>query len=134
MKKEYIIFRYIYWIYGIQSNRRVINMGNQIWLIIMIPSSLLFTSIGIYAWRRKKPIWFWAGDTVPEDEITDVCAYNRANGIMWLCFSLPLWIGTIIGAYHSIILGANIILVDSTVGLVLMMITYTFIRKKYKKI
>ena len=85
-------------------------------------------------WMRKKPMWYWAGDTVPEDEITDVCAYNRANGIMWLCFSLPLWIGTIIGACHSIILGANIILVDGTVGLVLMMIAYTFIRKKYKKV
>ena len=109
-------------------------MSNLFFLIIMVPTSLLFTSIGIYAWMRKKPMWFWAGDTVPEDEITDVCAYNRANGIMWLCFSLLLWIGTIIGACYSIILGANIILADSTVGLVLMMITYTFIRKKYKKI
>lgn len=52
---------------------------------------------------------------------------------MWLCFSLPLWIGTIAIVCHSIILGANIILVDATVGLVLMMIAYTFIRKKYKK-
>ena len=102
-------------------------------LIIMVPTSLLFTSIGIYAWRRRKPMWFWAGDTVSEDEITDVRTYNRANGIMWLCFSLPLWIGTIAVVCHSIILGANIILVDATVGLVLMMIAYTFIRKKYKK-
>ena len=109
-------------------------MKNLLFFIFAVPTSLLLTFIGIYAWRRKKPMWFWAGDTVHEDEITDVCAYNRANGIMWLCFSLPLWIGTIIGAYHSIILGANIILADSTVGLVLMMITYTFIRKKYKKI
>ena len=102
-------------------------------LIIMVPTSLLFTSIGIYAWRRKKPMWFWAGDTVSEDEITDVRAYNRANGIMWLCFSLPLWIGTIVIVCHNIILGTNILLVDATVGLVLMMIAYTFIRKKYKK-
>ena len=109
-------------------------MKNLLFFIFAVPTSLLFTSIGIYAWRRKKPMWFWAGDTVSEDEITDVRAYNRANGIMWLCFSLLLWIGTIIGACYSIILGANIILADSTVGLVLMMITYTFIRKKYKKI
>ena len=109
-------------------------MGNLIWLIIMIPTSLLFTCIGIYAWMRKKPMWFWAGDTVSEDEITDVRAYNRANGIMWLCYSLSLWMVTIIGGCHNIILGANILLADSTVGLVLMMITYTFIRKKYKKI
>ena len=134
MKKEYIIFRYIYWIYGIQSNRRVIDMDNLIWLSIMIPTSLLFTCIGIYAWMRKKPIWFWAGDTVSEDEITNVRAYNRANGIMWLCYSLSLWMATIIGGCHNIILGTNILLADSTVGLVLMMITYTFIRKKYKKI
>ena len=134
MKKEYIIFRYIYWIYGIQSNRRVIDMDNLIWLSIMIPTSLLFTCIGIYAWMRKKPMWFWAGDTVSEDEITNVRAYNRANGIMWLCYSLSLWMATIIGGCHNIILGTNILLADSTVGLVLMMITYTFIRKKYKKI
>ena len=73
-------------------------------------------------------------DTVSEDEITDVRAYNRANGVMWLCFSLPLWIGTYVGVCHSMILAGNILLVDGTVGLVLMMITYTFIRKKYKKI
>ncbi|WP_449137458.1 hypothetical protein [Solobacterium moorei] len=109
-------------------------MSNLLFLIIMVPSSLLFTCIGIYAWRRKKPMWFWAGDTVSEDEITDVRAYNRANGIMWICFSLPLWLGTIVGVCHSISLGGNIILMDGTVGLVIMMITYTFIRKKYKKI
>ena len=39
-------------------------MDNLIWPSIMIPSSLLFTCIGIYAWNRKKPMWFWAGDTV----------------------------------------------------------------------
>ena len=77
-------------------------MSNLYFLIIMVPTSLLFTSIGIYAWRRKKPMWFWAGDTVSEDEITDVRAYNRANGIMWLCFSLPLWIGTIVVVCHNI--------------------------------
>ena len=109
-------------------------MDNLIWLIMTIPTSLIFTCIGIYAWRRKKPMWFWAGDTVSEDEVTDVRAYNRANGVMWLCFSLPLWIGTYEGVCHSMILGGNIIGVDATVGLVLMMITYTFIRKKYKKI
>ena len=109
-------------------------MKNLLFFIIAVPTSLLFTSIGIYAWRRKKPMWFWAGDTVSEDEITDVRAYNRANGIMWLCYSLPFWIGIIVSMCYSIILGANIMLVDATVGLVLMMITYTFIRKKYKKI
>ena len=60
------------------------DMDNLIWPIIMIPSSLLFTCIGIYAWKRKKPKWFWAGDTVLKEDITDVHAYNEANGLMWM--------------------------------------------------
>ena len=52
-------------------------MDNIIWLIIMIPVSLLFTGIGIYAWKRKKPMWFWSGSTVKESEISDIAAYNK---------------------------------------------------------
>ena len=54
-------------------------MDDIIWLIIMIPVSLLFTGIGIYAWRCKKPMWFWSGSTVKESEISDISAYNRAD-------------------------------------------------------
>ena len=45
-------------------------MENVIWLVITIPCSLLFTGIGIYAWRRRKPMWFWSGSSVKEEEIT----------------------------------------------------------------
>ena len=56
-------------------------MEKIVWLVIMILVSALFTGIGIYAWKRKKPMWFWSGSTVRESEITDIPAYNRANGI-----------------------------------------------------
>ena len=39
-------------------------MEKVIWLVITIPCSLLFTGIGIYAWRRTKPMWFWSGSSV----------------------------------------------------------------------
>ena len=107
-------------------------MDNLIWPIIMIPSSLLCTCIGIYAWNRKKPMWFWAGDTVHEEDITDVRAYNRANGMMWIVFSLPFWLATIMGLYDLRMAG-NIILFDSTVGLLLLILTYIKIHIKYKK-
>ena len=29
-------------------------MGNIIWLIIMVPVSMLFTGIGVYAYKREK--------------------------------------------------------------------------------
>ena len=53
-------------------------MDNIIWLIIMIPVSLLFTGIGIFAWQRKKPMWFWSGSTVKGSEISD--AMNMKTG------------------------------------------------------
>lgn len=76
-------------------------MEKIIWFVIMIPVSMLFTGIGIYAMRRKKPMWFWSGTTVREEEITDVAAYNRANGIMWILFSLVMWISTFVGLWEA---------------------------------
>ena len=29
--------------------------------------------------EKAEPMWFWSGQTVGEDEIGDVKAYNRAN-------------------------------------------------------
>ena len=75
-------------------------MGNVIWLIIMIPCSALFTRLGIYACKRKKPMWFWSGTTVDEKEISDIPAFNRANGIMWIAFSLYMWLCTVLGALN----------------------------------
>ena len=59
-------------------------MEKTIWLVIMLPYAGLFTGIGIFAWKRKKPMWFWAGSEVKASEISDVPAYNRANGRMGL--------------------------------------------------
>jgi hypothetical protein len=36
-------------------------MEKVIWLITMIPTSMVFTGIGIFAWKRKKPMWFLSG-------------------------------------------------------------------------
>ena len=74
-------------------------MERIIWCIIMVPISLLMTGIGVNAIKREKPMWFWSGTTVKEEEISDVKAYNRANGIMWLVFSCVFWISTVLGFF-----------------------------------
>ena len=38
-----------------------------IWLVIMVPVSAILTGLGIFAWRRQKPMWFWSGQTVGEE-------------------------------------------------------------------
>ncbi len=76
-----------------------------IWIVIMLPISVLFTGIGIFAWRSRKPMWFWAGSTVKESEIRDIPAYNRANGIMWLAYSSVFWISTFLGLFGTALAG-----------------------------
>jgi hypothetical protein len=71
-------------------------MEKVIWLTTMIPTSMVFTGIGIFAWKRKKPMWFWSGSTVSENDILDIPAYNRANGIMWIVYSLVFWVGSVL--------------------------------------
>ena len=108
------------------------ELGNTVWLIIMIPVSLLFTGLGIYAWKRKKPMWFWSGSTVEEEEISDVKAYNRANGILWLVFSALLWISTVLGYRYGEI-GGICLLVSCLIAIPLLPLVYGKILKKYKK-
>lgn len=106
-------------------------MEKAVWLIIMIPLSLLFSGLGIFAWKRKKPMWFWSGSTVEEDEINDIPAYNRANGIMWLAYSLVFWISTVLGIFSLDISGA-VLAIGCLGGLPILIFTYKKIYNKYK--
>ncbi len=107
-------------------------MANIVWLIIIIPVSLLFTGLGFFAWRRKKPMWFWSGSTVKESEISDVTAYNRANGIMWLVFSLIMWVSTILGAVNAKA-GGILLIAGCIIGVPILPIVYGKIYRKFKK-
>ena len=107
-------------------------MEKVIWLVITIPCSLLFTGIGIYAWRRTKPMWFWSGSSVREDEITNVKAYNRENGIMWICYSAVFWISTIMCIW-SVSTAGILLTVGCLGGIPLLVIAYNRIYRKYKR-
>ena len=107
-------------------------MERIVWLILMIPTASLFTGIGIYACKREKPMWFWSGSEVSEREISDVPAYNRANGIMWLAYSSIFWVSTVLGIFK---MGAAGLLVGigSVAGLPLLIIAYHRIYNRYKR-
>ncbi|MDO5132830.1 MAG: hypothetical protein Q4D81_07595 [Eubacteriales bacterium] len=103
-----------------------------IWLIVMIPVSALLSGIGIYAWNRKKPMWFWSGSTVDEAEISDIPAYNRANGIMWICYSAVFWISAFLGIFRIDTAGL-VLAVGCLAGIPVLIIAYGRIYKKYRK-
>lgn len=102
------------------------------WLIIMIPVSLLFTGLGIFAWTRKKPMWFWSGSEVEESDISDTAAYNRANAFMWLAFSAVLWISTVLGALNMKA-GGIFLIAGCAVAVPVLPLVYGKIYRKYKK-
>ena len=103
-----------------------------IWLVIMIPTSVLFTGLGIFAWRRRKPMWFYSGSTVKEDEIADIPGYNRANGIMWFVFSGVFWISTVLGCCNMAA-GGIFLMAGSIIALPLLPFIYSKIYAKYKR-
>ncbi len=97
----------------------------------MVPCSALFTGIGVYALRRKQPMWFWSGTTVKASEISDIPAYNRANGIMWIAFSAIFWASAVLGLFR---MGAAGILVAAgcLLGLPALVLVYQRILAKYR--
>ena len=103
----------------------------MVWLLIMIPVSAFITGIGIYAWNRKKPMWFWSGTNVKESEISDIPAYNRACGIMFIAYSALFWISTILGGVHETAGGIFLIL-GCVLGTPVMVLIYGKIYEKYK--
>ena len=105
---------------------------NLVMICILFPLAAVFTGIGVYAWTRKKPMWFWSGSTVKESEITDVPAYNRANGIMWICYSLIFWTAAVLGCFQveaaGILVGLGAVL-----GAAALVVAYRMIYKKYRR-
>lgn len=105
-------------------------MENLIWYIIIISCSALLTAIGVYAWNRKKHMWFWTETTVKETEISDVVAYNHANGIMWGVYSLIYWAAALASVWSNMT-ALILIIVGCVIGLPLLSVVYKRIYKKY---
>ncbi|WP_024861547.1 hypothetical protein [Ruminococcus flavefaciens] len=107
-------------------------MELTVWLMLTIPIGVFFTCFGIYAWKRKKPMWFWSGKEVKEEKIADIPAYNRANGIMWLSFSAVFWLGAVLGILNLEAAGI-VVAVGTIAGIPLLFLVYRKIYSKYKR-
>ncbi len=105
-------------------------METFIYLLITIPIGLAFTILGIYAWRRKKPMWFWSGSEVKASEISDVKAYNKANGMMWIAYSCVFWISAFLGLFQNDAAGV-VLAVGCLGGIPILIIVYKKIYAKY---
>ena len=43
--------------------------------------------LGIFQMKSKEPVGFWSGVKPPTgDKVSDVAAYNKKHGIMWIVY------------------------------------------------
>ena len=106
-------------------------MENLVFLIIMIPCAAAFTGLGVFAMRRKKPMWFWSGSEVKPYEIRDIPAYNRANGWMWIGYALGFWAAAALSLLNVPAAGI-VTAVWCLGGIPVLVLAYNKIYKKYK--
>lgn len=106
-------------------------MENLVFLIIMIPLAAFFTGLGIFAWKRKKPMWFWSGSEVNPWQIRDIPAYNRSNGRMWIIYSLGFWAAAALSLFHVPAAGI-LVTIWCLGGIPVLVLAYNKIYKKYK--
>jgi len=99
------------------------------WLVTF-GSAVLFYSIGVYAQRREKPMWFWSGTRVEADQITDIKQYNTENGTMWKWYSLWFAAAGLAEIWSSIAMLIFLVL-SGTVGLAVLIRSYKKVYKKY---
>ena len=64
--------------------------------------ALLMFGIGIFQIKSKKPVEFYSGVEAPDEkELSDVNAWNKKHGIMWILYGICIvlaWVcGLIIG-------------------------------------
>ena len=107
------------------------NLGGMIiWCLCIFGCASVITGLGVHALRSKKPVAFWSGSVVKCEEITDIAAYNRANGVMWLVYSATFWISGLLGMWAPMA-GAIVQSLACTVGLAGLIIAYKRIYRKY---
>ena len=75
------------------------NAENVFGFVIYLMVAMFMAGIGISQLKSKSPVGFYSGEKHPrEDELTDVKAWNKKHGLMWVLFSVIILISYGIGA------------------------------------
>ena len=62
--------------------------------------ALIMIGIGIAQWKSQKPAGFYTGVEPPKAEkLTDVKAWNRKHGLMWIGYGVILFLSGLAGTW-----------------------------------
>ena len=106
-------------------------MENLVFAICTWFCSAIFGAVALWAFKSKSPMHFWSGSTVKREEISDVSAYNRANGWMWAVYALCMFLTGVLSLF-ALKLSAILLGILCVPGLILLIVVYNHIYRKYR--
>jgi hypothetical protein len=104
---------------------------NIIFAAICGGCALIFILIALWAFKRRTPMHFWSGSTVKPEEISDIPAYNKANGKMWLAYAIGMVVSGVVSLF-SVGVGAILLTIICVPGVGVLIVAYKRIYEKYK--
>lgn len=98
-------------------------------------AALFMMGIGIVQLKSKEPVGFYSGEKPPKaEDITDVKAWNRKHGMMWLVYGIIILISFFIGLLIGDSIWTVVPMIGGVIIPVIFMIRYHHqLRKKYIK-
>ena len=103
-------------------------------IIVMVFCCLMcggiFSGLGVWAKKSKKPVHFYSGTTVDPKTVSDISAYNLENSRMWMIYSVPFWVSGIV-SFFNLAVAAIIMSAACLPGGLWLVLRYNRIAKKY---
>ena len=113
------------------------NADNVIFLVIVGIGALPEIILGFVQYRSKEPVGFWSGKEPPRrEEITDVKAYNRKHGIMWIVYGagfFPCFAPVILFGEKFVWIAIVLFLLECLGGIFVMIAYHNKLNKKYHR-
>lgn len=74
------------------------TMGYIIGFVIYLFCALIMAGIGLAQLKSKEPVTFYSGEKPPRrEELTDVFAWNKKHGTMWIVYGTIIMISYFVG-------------------------------------
>jgi len=104
-------------------------------LVIFLLVTISMIIIGVSQIKSKKPVGFYTGEKAPrEDELSDVVAWNKRHGYMWIVYGVIIIGFFVIASLVNSETIAMVLLLSGIIGaLPIMMLYHSYLKKKYYK-
>lgn len=101
-------------------------------LIILMVSIGPIIILGIVQYRSKDPVGFWSGKEPPKrEQITDVRAYNRKHGLMWILYGAGFIVCFVCGLPFGGLIAGYLCMIEAMGGILAMIAYHNKLNRMY---